>query len=68
MTKKDYIALARIIETNTDTVTRLINGKFEYIDKLNFHNQREYVCCGYQIKEYLADTLCEIDYIQERIK
>ncbi len=47
---------------------KLVNGKFEYIDKLNFHNQREYACCGYQIKDYLADTLCEINYIQEGIK
>ena len=30
--------------------------EFEFV-RLNFHGQKEYACCGYDLKNYLAETL-----------
>ena len=32
--------------------------EFEF-ESLNFHGQREYSCCGYEMKSYISDTIAE---------
>jgi hypothetical protein len=33
--------------------------EFEFIS-LNFHGQKEHTCCGYDLKNYISDTIAEV--------